>query len=82
MNIQDGLDALVGMTMVPNIEAEQLRARIRALEAALQEARKWIGDGEFSDGLDRGHWTPEYAAVVDLIDRTLPQSETKGDVGG
>jgi hypothetical protein len=55
--------------------------RNRALEAALREARKWIGDGEHSDGLARGHWTPEYAAVVDLVNRTLPQSETDEPVG-
>lgn len=37
----------------------------------LREARKWIGDGQFSDGLAREHWTPKYAAVVNLVDATL-----------
>lgn len=38
---------------------------------ALHEARKWIGDGEYSDGLAREHWTPEYAALVDKVDAAL-----------
>lgn len=54
-----------------------LRARIRELEATLREARKWIGDGEFSDGLHRDRWTPMYATVVDLVDAALRVSEPK-----
>lgn len=37
----------------------------------LAEAREWIGDGKHADGLDREHWTPEYAALIDRIDATL-----------
>lgn len=37
----------------------------------LAEAREWIGDGKHSDGLDREHWTPEYAALIDRIDAVL-----------
>jgi hypothetical protein len=51
--------------------------RIAQLEAALREARRWIGDGECSDGLDRGHWTPEYAAAVDLVDAALGSAKIK-----
>lgn len=42
-----------------------------AAGSALREARKWIGDGNHSDGLARDHWTQEYKDVVDLVDRTL-----------
>lgn len=49
--------------------------RIEQLEATLREARKWIGDGEFSDGLHRDHWTPMYATVVDLVDAALREAK-------
>lgn len=45
--------------------------RIAALEAGLREARRWIGDGDLSDGLARAYWTPQYAAAVDSIDQCL-----------
>lgn len=41
------------------------------LLAALKEARRWIGDGECSDGLAREHWTQEYRAAVDRIDAAI-----------
>lgn len=41
------------------------------LRDALTEARRWIGDGDLSDGLAREYWTPEYAAAVDLVDVAL-----------
>ncbi len=37
----------------------------------LVEVRKWIGDGEHSEGLHREHWTPEYRAVVDAVDYVI-----------
>lgn len=39
----------------------------------LAEAREWLGDGKNADGLAREHWTPEYAALIDRIDATLPK---------
>ncbi|WP_039012596.1 hypothetical protein [Pseudomonas brassicacearum] len=42
----------------------------RAVEI-LAEARQWLGDGKYSDGLHRDLWTPEYAALIDRIDATL-----------
>ena len=48
------------------------------LLAALIEARRWIGDGECSDGMAREYWTPEYAKAVDGIDATI--AKAKGSV--
>jgi len=47
-----------------------------ALKAALREARRWIGDGDMSDGMSREIWTRAYAAVVDLVDTALTTPET------
>ena len=55
---------------------DDLCAYISELKATLREARRWIGDGDMADGLSREIWTPAYAAAVDLVDRTLKQSET------
>lgn len=52
-------------------EVAELLDRIDELHAALTEARKWIGDGPLSDGLDREYWTPEYIAAVDMVDAVL-----------
>ena len=41
------------------------------LMEALIEARRWVGDGECSDGLAREHWTPGYRAAVDRIDAAI-----------
>lgn len=54
-----------------NRETMLLLDRIDELHAALTEARKWIGDGPLSDGLDREYWTPEYIAAVDMVDAVL-----------
>jgi hypothetical protein len=48
------------------------------LRSALEEARRWIGDGEFSDGLHREHWTPNYCAVVDMVDAALTPNAKLG----
>ena len=47
------------------------------LMEALTEARRWIGDGECSDGLAREYWTPEYRAAVDRIDAAI--ANVKGE---
>lgn len=52
-------------------EIAELLDRVDELHAALTEARKWIGDGPLSDGLDREYWTPEYIAAVDMVDAVL-----------
>lgn len=39
--------------------------------ALLSEAREWLGDGKYSDGLSRELWTPAYAALIDKIDGHL-----------
>lgn len=44
------------------------------LLAALIEARRWIGDGECSDGLSRECWTPEYIKAVDGIDAAIAKA--------
>jgi hypothetical protein len=57
----------------------KMAERSKVLESALREARRWIGDGDMGDGMDREIWTPAYAAVVDLVDAalTFAQRETK-----
>lgn len=54
-------------------EIAKLLDRVDELHAALSEARKWIGDGPLSDGegLPREYWTPEYIAVVEMVDAVL-----------
>lgn len=37
----------------------------------LSEAREWLGDGKYSDGLARELWTPAYTALIDKIDGHL-----------
>lgn len=46
-------------------------ARYDTVVAALREARRWIGDGDLADFIDREIWTPAYAAAVDLVDSAL-----------
>lgn len=53
-----------------NIFEGLIRERDELMEA-LKEARRWIGDGDMSDGMDRSIWTPKYAAVVDLVDAAI-----------
>lgn len=62
-------------------EPGAVAAELLAARHALREVRKWIGDGEHGDGLHHDHWTPEYKAVVDLVDRCLT-AETKGEQDG
>lgn len=50
------------------------------LLAALRDARRWIGDGDLSDGLSREHWTPEYIKAVDSIDAAI--AKATGQEGG
>ena len=52
----------------------RLIAAAPELLEALREARRWIGDGDMSDGMDRSIWTPEYAAVVDQVDAALAKA--------
>ena len=68
------LDCRVGLTDYPKpkwLEVRELEADNERLRAALTEARRWIGDGEFSDGLHHDYWTPEYRAAVALVDAAL-----------
>jgi len=46
---------------------------IERLRAALTEARRWIGDGDLSDGLAAEHWTPFYRAAVEMVDAALKE---------
>lgn len=55
----------------PTSKAVEYRRQRDELLAALKEARRWIGDGECSDGLAREHWTQEYRAAVDRIDAAI-----------
>ena len=66
-------------------EIAVLLDRVDELHAALSEARKWIGDGPLSDsdGLPREYWTPEYIAVVDMVDAVLgPNASFSGGPSG
>ena len=54
---------------------EQQAAEIERLRELLTEARRWIGDGDQSEGLDRQFWTPEHAAVVDMMDAALAEQK-------
>lgn len=58
-----------------NMEKSRLMRQRDELLAALKEARRWIGDGECSDGLAREHWTPEYLMAVDGIDTAIAKVE-------
>jgi hypothetical protein len=50
-------------------------AMIEMLRKALVEARRWIGDGDLSDGMHRDIWTPRYRAAVDMVDGALSASQ-------
>lgn len=52
-----------------------LMNRVTELTRALTEARRWIGDGECSDGLPREYWTGDHTAVVELVDAALNASK-------
>lgn len=45
------------------------------LLAALKEARKWFGDGQYSDELCREFWTTAYAMAVDAADIAIAKAE-------
>jgi len=52
-------------------DCERAANEIGKLRAALVEARRWIGDGDLSDGLSKEYWTAEYAAAVSMVDAAL-----------
>jgi hypothetical protein len=54
---------------------DEARAAAADAVAALREARRWIGDGDMSDGMDRSIWTPAYAAVVDQVDAAIARMQ-------
>lgn len=56
-------------------ERDELASRVRELTKALTEARRWIGDGECSDGLPREYWTGDHTAAVELVDAALNASK-------
>lgn len=56
-------------------ESDQALAAVAELIGALREARRWIGDGDMSDGMHRSIWTPAYAAVVDQVDVALARAQ-------
>lgn len=51
---------------------------VSQLVGALEESRRWIGDGECSEGLHRDLWTPEYRAAVDQVDAALTAAKAGG----
>lgn len=53
------------------IKIESVERENEKLRNALIEARRWIGDGECSDGLPREYWTKEFSDAVDLVDSVL-----------
>lgn len=57
---------------------EELMAQRDELLEALKEARRWIGDGDMSDGMAREIWTPKYAAAVDMVDAAISSAEKGG----
>jgi UTP:GlnB (protein PII) uridylyltransferase len=58
-------------------ECARLGKENAELRLALAEARRWIGDGECSDGLARSYWTPEYVSAVGIIDAALETHNVK-----
>lgn len=56
-------------------ERDELASRVTKLTKALTEARRWIGDGECSDGLPREYWTGDHTAAVELVDAALNASK-------
>lgn len=54
-----------------HVSLSECADEIERLRAALTEARRWMGDGEFSDGLHHDYWTPEYRAAVAMVDAAL-----------
>lgn len=70
MSMTNGTPASSQIINLERMVAER-DAEIERLRAALTEARRWIGDGEFSDGLHHDYWTPEYRAAVAMVDAAL-----------
>lgn len=56
-------------------EADSIRAVNAELMEALEEARRWIGDGDMGDGMAREIWTPKYAAAVDMVDAAIASAQ-------
>lgn len=70
----DGMGGYVCLTCIDERLEKLLDAEQPGPAAVvLAEAREWLGDGKNADGLAREHWTPEYAALIDRIDATLPK---------
>lgn len=61
-------------------QARAAQDRSAELLEALEESRRWIGDGECADGLHRDLWTPQYAAAVDKVDAALSAAKGGGRV--
>jgi hypothetical protein len=70
-------DALDGGWTRAGLEAYglQMKAQRDELLAALKESRRWIGDGDLSDGMSRETWTPKYTVAVALIDKAIATAE-------
>lgn len=56
------------------LEIESATEVVAELIGALREARRWIGDGDMSDGIHRSIWTPAYAAAVDQVDSAIARA--------
>jgi hypothetical protein len=73
----DVCNVLAGLAAKTNEEVEanaRLIAAAPELLSALKEARRWIGDGDLSDGMEREIWTQKYAAAVDLVDAAIAKA--------
>jgi gamma-glutamyltranspeptidase len=57
--------------MTARAEAASAQEVVREIIDALTEARRWIGDGDLSDGMHRSIWTTAYAAAVDKADAAI-----------
>ena len=54
-----------------------LMNQVTELTRACTEARRWIGDGECSDGLPREYWTGDHSAAIELVDAALSAANHK-----
>lgn len=62
-----------GCTFTPSVESQlaAMTAERDALRAALVECRRWLWNGDLSDGLDIGHWTDKYKRAHDMVEAAL-----------
>jgi hypothetical protein len=63
-------------TSIDDLFTDDAQPAAQPLLEALREARRWIGDGDLSDGMHSDTWTPRYAAAIAMIDAAL--AEYKG----